>query len=142
MSNDTRESHRKALVEAYYQVNRSYDRDTLFVAAGGITLSLSLISKFMDNQQYLECPILIKISLFLFVASVALILLRHYSGIKLHYKAIVMFDKGEKYPTENDGWKIVADSCFTLLITFLAFGLVMAVIFAVQNMEGGLTNVY
>ena len=138
---EERKFYKGHLVNAYYSVNRSYDRDVLTIAGGGLALFIGFVDGVVKDLNSAEHVIVMKLSWLFFAVSMFLIMVRHYVGIESHRKTLKQVDEG-KNPDEQMGgiWTRIGRYSFFLSAVSLFIGLCMAIYFIWIN-TGGQNNV-
>ena len=138
---EERKFYKEHLINAYYSINRSYDRDVLTIAGGGLALFIGFVDGVVEDLNSAEHVIMMKFSWLFLAASMFLIMFRHYVGIKSHRKTLEQLDKG-KNPDEQMGgmWTKIERYSFFLSAVSLFMGLGIAIYFIWIN-TGGQNNV-
>ena len=78
---------------------------------------------------------MMKLSWVFFASSLAVIMLRRYSSIKAHEKALKQLDKGKEKRDEPTGgmWNKISEYCLFFSYTLVSIGFVLAAIFICKN---------
>ncbi len=122
------------LIKGYYLANFNYDRSIMTVAGGALTVFVVFIDKMVDMDS-VQCFPMMKFSWIFFALSLAVIIFRHYSGVKAHEKALKQLDKGKEKKNEPTGgkWNKISEYCLFASCILVSFGFILAAIFIYKN---------